>query len=173
MCATGAFREDLWYRIGVFTVRIPPLRDRLEDIPPLALHFARKSGIRLTGVPLAPSAADIGVLLRYAWPGNVRELAAVIERAAILGGGRFLDLAKALGDAPPARAERLAPSAPVAPDRFATLEEVVREHIGRALATTNGRIEGRSGAARLLGINPHTLRGKMRKLGIDWDRYRG
>ncbi|HVH43827.1 MAG TPA: sigma-54 dependent transcriptional regulator, partial [Labilithrix sp.] len=88
MCAAETFRADLWYRIGVFTVRIPPLRDRLQDVDPLARYFAQKSGIRLTGVPLVPTAGELDALRSYGWPGNVRELAAVIERAAILGGGR-------------------------------------------------------------------------------------
>ena len=90
MCMEGTFRLDLWYRISVFTVRIPPLRDRPEDLPALANHFAHAAGIRLTGTPLVPTARELVALGGYPWPGNVRELAAVIERAAILGGGHRL-----------------------------------------------------------------------------------
>jgi hydrogenase-4 transcriptional activator len=188
LCATGAFRDDLWYRIGVFTVRIPPLRDRQADIPPLAAHFARSAGIRLTGVPLPSSALsqrDLSLLLRYPWPGNVRELAAVIERAAILGGGRRLEIAAALGDPSPALATPLAEPAPDTADvppalssttgvtaPFMTLDDAMRAHIVQALEAARGRIEGRGGAADLLGVNPHSLRGKMRRLTIDWRRYR-
>ncbi|HVJ94022.1 MAG TPA: sigma-54 dependent transcriptional regulator [Labilithrix sp.] len=183
MCSAGTFRSDLWYRIGVFTVRIPPLRDRPEDIAPLARHFAYKSGVRLTGVPLVPTAAEIDVLRSYSWPGNVRELAAVIERAAILGGGLRLEIASSLGDvslrpgvppqpAPAAAAESPAAESPVT-EGLLTLDDAMRAHIVRALGLTRGRIEGRGGAADLLHVNPHTLRGKMRRLSIDWSRYRG
>ena len=172
MCEDGSFRADLWYRIGVFTVRIPPLRERRQDIPDLARHFARRAGLRLVSKPLEPSTAEIAALLDYDWPGNVRELAAVIERAAILGSGRRLAIAEALGDG----GRRLAVVPPLAPTdapAIATFADAMREHIGRALERTNGKIEGPKGAAALLGLNPHTLRGKMRKLKIDWARYRG
>lgn len=176
MCSAGSFREDLWYRISVFSVRIPPLRDRRGDIPALASHFAHRAGLRLTNVPLVPSPAEIAALLDYRWPGNVRELAAVIERAAILGGGRRLEVAAALGDAthhaPPSFPATLTPAPSSSSGRFPTLLEVTRGHVERALVLANGRIEGRGGAAELLGLNPHTLRGKMRKLGIDWAAFR-
>jgi transcriptional regulator with GAF, ATPase, and Fis domain len=186
MCDAGTFRADLWYRIGVFTVSIPPLRDRMEDVAPLAAHFARKSGLRLTGVPLVPTVEEIGALRRYAWPGNVRELAAVVERAAILGGGRRLEIAAALGDSGPRTQSPSVPSLPSPPasstspvslagptnEVVSTLDDAIRAHIIRALTLTRGRVEGRGGAADLLGVNPHTLRGKMRRLKIDWSRYR-
>ncbi len=170
MCEAGQFRQDLWYRISVFAVKIPPLRERPCDIQELAVHFARRSGMRLAGVPLVPTPADVERLQTYAWPGNVRELAAVVERAAILGGGTRLELAAALGDACPE--SRPAARSTHEAERFPTLDDAVRGHIARALDRTGGRIEGRSGAAALLGINPHTLRGKMRKLGIDWTSWR-
>lgn len=198
MCTAGTFREDLWYRISVFAVRIPPLRDRRQDIPALATHFAQRAGQRLTNVPLLPSPAELDALLQYDWPGNVRELAAVIERAAILGGGRKLMVAAALGDSSPriptSPSAAASPSAAVSPltiaipptarplpsatatadpTTFKTLAEATRDHVERALVLTNGRIEGKGGAADLLGLNPHTLRGKMRKLGIEWAAYRG
>jgi hydrogenase-4 transcriptional activator len=196
MVAEGGFREDLWYRISVFPIRLPPLRERMEDIPTLAAHFARHAGLRLGGAYLVPSERDLALLGSYAWPGNVRELAAVIERAAILGNGKRLELEMALG----ATALAAAPRSSVRPTsaregagvpglarsgasgtsgaggasgaRIATLDEAMVTHIERALAATHGRIEGAHGVARLLGVNPHTLRARMRKLGIDWSRFR-
>ncbi len=186
MVADGAFREDLWYRISVFPVRLPALRERPEDVPALATHFAQRAGARLGGAPLVPTPQDIDLLTRYAWPGNVRELAAVIERAAILGNGKRLEIAKALGaaplsvtapkSAPPPPIPRFAPTPPTPIERpsgrIPTLDEAMRGHIERALTATKGRIEGPFGAAKMLGINPHTLRARMRKLRIDWSRFR-
>ncbi len=171
LLTSGAFREDLWYRVSVFPIHLPPLRARRQDIAPLVHHFASRAGERLHGVPLVPTPADIQVLEAYDWPGNVRELAAVIERAAILGDGRRLDVKTALGVLPP-------PDRPVAPvpreadPAAGTLEATAREAIEEALERTRGRIEGPYGAARILGINPHTLRSRMRKMGIHWDRFR-
>lgn len=174
MVAAGRFREDLWYRIAVFPIRLPPLRDRVEDIPALATHFALRAANRL-GVPaLIPGPEDMGLLVAYPWPGNVRELAAVIERAAILGDGKHLDVAKALGGVisqDPPRQSTLLPST-TAPGKLATLDEAMASHIEAALGRTHGRIEGPNGAAKVLGINPHTLRARMRKLGIVWDKFR-
>src|SRR5690606_18598675 len=101
MVGEGTFREDLWYRISVFPIDLPPLRDRIEDIPALAAHFASRAGKRLGGRPLTVTPDDIEVLTAYPWPGNVRELAAVIERAAILGNGRSLAVREALGPVAP------------------------------------------------------------------------
>jgi transcriptional regulator with GAF, ATPase, and Fis domain len=178
MVAEGTFREDLWYRISVFPIHLPPLRERVEDIPPLAAHFAARAGKRLGGAPLALRREDIDLLVSYPWPGNVRELAAVIERAAILGDGRELRLTAALGPvgrrqgrmAPKDWAERAVTEAGVV--RSMTLDAVVKAHIIDALRATSGRIEGPFGAGVRLGINPHTLRAKMRKLGISWERFR-
>ena len=100
LIAQGKFREDLWYRINVFPIHLPPLRQRPADIPAFAAHFAARAGKRLGGRPLVPTPRDIALLSAYSWPGNVRELAAVIERAAILGNGRRLEIAQALGSAP-------------------------------------------------------------------------
>ncbi len=179
MVKAGAFRQDLWYRISVFPIQLPPLRERPGDIPDLAANFAMSAGKRLGGVPLVPSAQDIALLLSYPWPGNVRELASVIERAAILGDGRRLEVAAALG-AGPRVAESAAPGEEPPPQERegeertdASLDAAMRRHIEDALAATAGRIEGERGAARLLGINPHTLRARMRKLGIEWQRFRG
>lgn len=163
MAQDGTFREDLWYRIAVFPILIPPLRDRLEDIPELARHFARKAAIRLGLQLQLPTAADITLLQGYPWPGNVREMSSVIERAAILGEGKRLEIAAALGlsttqrPTTPARSER----------KFTTLDQAIEQHICAALTRTHGRVDGPQGAARLLNLNPHTLRSKMRRFGID------
>jgi hydrogenase-4 transcriptional activator len=166
--AQGTFREDLWFRVAVFPIPLPPLRERLQDIPALAAHFSLRAAERL-GLPARmPDAADLHLLVAYPWPGNVRELASVLERAAILGDGRALDVARALGVAP------FTPAAPgVAAETEAdSLEGAMRRHIEAALARCHGRIEGPFGAARALNMNPHTLRSRMRRLGIAWARFR-
>jgi transcriptional regulator with GAF, ATPase, and Fis domain len=160
MVREGSFREDLWYRVSVFPVVLPALRARRGDIGPLARHFAARAGLRLFGRPLVPTPEDEASLAAYDWPGNVRELAAVIERAAILGGGKRLEVTTALG---------VLPSPPKAGAASATAEA---DAIAAALERALGRIEGPFGAARALGVNPHTLRSRMRRLGIDWSRYR-
>ncbi|MGA2031270.1 MAG: sigma-54 dependent transcriptional regulator [Thermoguttaceae bacterium] len=175
MVAEGSFREDLWYRIAVFPIWLPPLRERREDIAELARHFAKRAAARFL-LPLAlPSPDDIQRLTAYGWPGNIRELAAVIDRAAILGDGKRLEVAQSLGTtvgpaaAPPdnARADLRRPGSEIL-----SLDAAMKQHIESVLAITHGRIEGRRGAAALLKINPHTLRARMRKLGIDWARFR-
>ncbi|HEX6367366.1 MAG TPA: sigma 54-interacting transcriptional regulator [Longimicrobium sp.] len=174
MVQARAFREDLWYRISVFPIHLPPLRERPGDIPALAGHFAWRAGQRLGGAPLVPGPEEMEQLLAYPWPGNVRELAAVIERAVILGGGHRMELAAALGTSPPPSAAAAGPvAAGASVPAIATLDEAMAEHMRRALAATRGRIEGPGGAAALLGINPHTLRARMRKLGVEWSRFRG
>lgn len=121
------------------------------------------------------TADDIGLLTDYPWPGNVRELATVIDRAAILGDGRRLEVAKALGvtgDRPFAQQDGAHSSAAPSSRSLAPLDVAMRQHIEAALAATAGRIESPRGAAALLQINPHTLRARMPKLGIDWRRFR-
>ena len=177
MVTRGTFREDLWYRISVFPIHLPPLRERREDIPRLAAHFAARAATRLVGVPLMPTSEDLDLLLAYDWPGNVRELAAVIERAAILGAGRTLRIAAALGTSASPRETVTVTAVPwqvpnVAGAR-ATLDAAMRRHIEVALQATGGRIEGAHGAARRLEINPHTLRARMKKLGIVSKAFRG
>jgi hydrogenase-4 transcriptional activator len=181
LIAQGKFREDLWYRISVFPIHLPPLRQRPADIPAFAAHFAARAGKRLAGRALVPTDGDVAILRTYPWPGNVRELAAVIERAAILGNGRRLEISQALGASPPVP---LASSVISAPETVAaaesegasaagrSLDQAMIEHIERTLAATLGRVEGPFGAAKALGVNPHTLRSRMRKLGIDWTRFR-
>lgn len=180
MVAARSFREDLWYRLSVFPIRLPALRERTGDLPALARYFAERAGKRLGNPGLAPSAADIELLHGYTWPGNVRELAAVIERAAILGGGRALRVAAALDtvmEGQPSPAMSMGNpirrgGAAWERERLCTLDEAMGSHIRRALASCQGRIEGPFGAARVLGINPHTLRARMRKLGIPWAEFR-
>lgn len=180
LVASGGFREDLWYRLSVFPLKLPALRDHLEDLPALAAHFADRAGKRLGGSGLTPSTTDLELLGSYDWPGNVRELAAVIERAAILGNGKRLDVRTALGDAGPRRsspAPKAASAQPPHPSQtergpLLTLDEAVAEHIQRALRACHGRIEGPFGAAKALGVNPHTLRARMRKLNIAWSQFR-
>jgi transcriptional regulator with GAF, ATPase, and Fis domain len=178
LVAARNFREDLWYRIAVFPIHLPPLRARKDDIPSLAAHLALRAAKRLGTLPLVPSPEDLNLLVAYPWPGNVRELAAVIERAAILGDGKRLDVAQALGgvgrQTPIDAVEPPTPPHPPTPNgEFATLDTAMAQHIEAALVRTRGRIEGPYGAAALLQINPHTLRARMRKLGLDWKRFRG
>lgn len=180
MVRDGRFREDLWYRLAVFPVPLPPLRDRLEDIPALARHFAERAATRF-GLALAmPSADDLRLLMQYDWPGNIRELGAVIDRAALLGEGRSLEIAKSLGVSPLATGESAgaghvddAATADAQKSSLVKLDEAIREHIVAALKATRGRIEGPYGAAAILDVNPHTLRARMRKLGISWVKFRG
>jgi transcriptional regulator with GAF, ATPase, and Fis domain len=175
MIQAGSFREDLWYRITSFPIVLPPLRERKQDIPALANHFAARAALRFGLRAQMPSERDLQLLLAYDWPGNIRELASVIDRAAILGDGEGLEIGKALGLA--GRNEFAVydrePEDPFEPDQpFASLDHAMRRHIEAALVRTRGRIEGENGAARMLDINPHTLRARMRKLGIDWRRFR-
>ena len=145
----------------------------------LAAYFTLRAVKRLGLPTLTPTVEDIGLLVDYSWPGNVRELAAVIERAAILGDGKRLEIARALGSPvrlSPPNPSRLLPrreEAVAIESTFPTLDQAMARHIEHALARTKGRIEGPDGAAAHLAINPHTLRSRMRKLGIDWRSYRG
>lgn len=178
MVAAGSFREDLWYRLSVFPIRLPSLRERPEDLAPLAAHFAERAGKRLGGPGLTVTSADLERLARYDWPGNVRELASVIERAAILGGGRRLELTAALGASLAPRPRALESATALVPQResrdgiLLTLDEAMKAHIEKALVACRGTIEGPHGVAALLKVNPHTLRARMRKLGVVWTDFR-
>jgi transcriptional regulator with GAF, ATPase, and Fis domain len=180
MVRAGTFREDLWYRLAVFPILLPPLRERRDDIPALAHHLAERAAVRFCLPRCEPTVDDIRLLQSYDWPGNIRELGAVIDRAAILGNGTRLDVLKALGWSQVGGNASLSRSGPVAPSQptpkesgaVLSLDEAMRSHIESVLKRTQGRIEGRQGAAALLRINPHTLRARMRKLKIDWSRYR-
>jgi transcriptional regulator with GAF, ATPase, and Fis domain len=157
-----AFREDLYYRLSVFPLELPPLRDRKEDIPPLALFlagkFAARIGKRIDGV----ERETMRRLVAYPWPGNVRELENVIERAVILAAGATLSIG---ADVLPVNIDPAA-SEGQATSRPATLEATAREHILTVLGQTDWVVEGSRGAAKILGLHPNTLRSRMKKLGI-------
>jgi len=172
MVEQQAFREDLYYRLSVFPIVIPPLRDRPSDIRAFAEYFAERAANRfgLRTVPVSDD--DVQLLAEYQWPGNVREMAAVMDRAVLIGQGKTLSVAGALGQDARASAPPPVRSSDAAPTRIVPLDVVIRQHIEAALEATSGRVEGRHGAAYLLKINPHTLRARMRKLKIDWRRYR-
>ena len=160
---SGRFREDLWFRLNVFPIAVPPLRDRKGDLPALVQHFIeRKAGeLKIGETPqLAPGTIDR--LMAYDWPGNVRELENLVERAMILrhrGEPLRFDL---LTTALPASA-----AAPPGGDgESLELDAVTAAHIRRVLGMTRGKIHGPGGAGELLGVNPNTLRHRMRKLGI-------
>ena len=177
MVTEGRFREDLWYRVAVFPIVLPPLRNRREDIPDLVRHFARRSAIHFGLLPAEPSKEDMEALVSYDWPGNVREVAAVLDRAVILGDGDGLEVSKALGvtgdlASVPGSREGHGPQITGPPDKVMSLDAAMRKHIETALAATRGRVEGPDGAAVLLQINPNTLRARMRKLKIDWRAFR-
>jgi formate hydrogenlyase transcriptional activator len=163
MVADGQFRSDLYYRLNVFPVVLPPLRERRDDIPHLVRHFterfARAMGRRIESVP----SEVMDALVQYPWPGNIRELQNVIERAVILSHGAMLQipLSDLPSDPTPSTAERPASSAePV------TLSDAEREHILRALHDTGWVLGGPKGAAARLGMKRSTLQWKMKKFGI-------
>ncbi len=166
LVAERKFRSDLFYRLNVFPIQIPPLRDRREDIPLLVRYFVQKFSRSLNKlVQYVPSEA-MDALVAYSWPGNIRELENLLERAVILSPGKELrvplselrnTLAAPVDDSP----LTLSTAAPVA-----TLEEAERQHILRALRQTEWRIAGPRGAATLLGMKRTTLQARIRKLGI-------
>ena len=152
--AEGKFREDLYYRLNVFPIEIPPLRDRVEDIGPLAWQFIREFSKSLGKSIESISVESIRQLEQYHWPGNVRELRNVIERAVILAKGSELTITTPQPIASP----KLQPSL--------TLRTVQIEHIRATLQSTNWRIRGAGGAAERLGLKPTTLETRMAKLGV-------
>ena len=162
--AAGRFRADLYYRLNVFPLVVPPLRERPEDILPLATHFLPRIGKQL-GKPLTGIAtATVQQMQRYAWPGNIRELEHVLERAAILSYSPILALSENL-------APTLAPSAaPFETSLVRPLQESMREAILAALAQSGNRVRGVGGAAELLNIKPTTLEARMKKLGVGGPR---
>jgi PAS domain S-box-containing protein len=167
----GKFREDLYYRLNVFPVKIPPLRDRREDIPQLAQtfvgHFAKRMG--RPAPQLTPE--GIAKLQAYGWPGNVRELQNVIERAVITSRDGRLDLDRALPEM--ASAAATIPPGDESAARVLTAQELLaleRENIVRALESCQWRVAGERGAAQLLGINPSTLASRMKALNIARNR---
>ena len=161
------FREDLWFRLNVFPIRIPPMRERKEDIPALVRHFVERKSRDLKLVappPLARGAID--QMLAYPWPGNVRELENVVERALILSKGEPLTFDDLTGNKPGDKFKNV----------FATqgeplkLDEAMSQHIRRVLEMTRGKVHGKGGAAEVLGINPSTLRNRMNQLRVPYGR---
>jgi PAS domain S-box-containing protein len=153
----GAFREDLWYRLNVFPITVPPLRQRAEDIPLLVEHFATHYANKFGKTIRSITPQTMHKLKEHSWPGNVRELANVIERAVVYTQGNVLnvvDVFEQTKDHPSSTAT------------LKSLEEVERDYILHILEHTSWRIEGPRGAAKLLGMHPSTLRTRMNKLGI-------
>ncbi|HET8676839.1 MAG TPA: sigma 54-interacting transcriptional regulator, partial [Blastocatellia bacterium] len=167
MAAEKRYRSDLYYRLNVFPVHIPPLRERPEDIPLLvrffAQQFARRMKKRIESIP----AEAVHALSSYSWPGNVRELENFIERAVILSKGSELEIPLSeIKFSTAVKPTQSAPSAPAEPAQSATLEAAEREHILRILNETNWVVGGPTGAAARLGVKRTTLQSRMRKLNI-------
>jgi len=166
--ADRSFREDLYYRLAVFPIHVPPLRARREDVAPVAEGFLAARAARTGRRPWRLRPGALSALEARDWPGNVRELVNVLERATILSRGDELELAGTGGAPEPLGAA----DAPRTGDALPTLREVEREHIVRALVACGGRLWGERGAARLLGLHPSTLQSRMKKLELgragDW-----
>jgi formate hydrogenlyase transcriptional activator len=157
----GRFRSDLYYRLNVFPLRLPPLRERPEDIPLLAAHFAAKHGERFGRVINRIDRRSMKLLEAHHWPGNVRELENVIERAIILSRDGAL------------RIERDAlPNGNLTGNMDERLQAQEREAIETALRASRGRVSGPNGAARVLGLAPSTLDLRIKSLGIDKFQHR-
>ncbi len=166
MVKLGQFREDLFFRLNVFPIWIPPLRERRADIPALLQHFVslKVKELKLPAIPTL-SATAIAPLMEYLWPGNVRELENIIERGLILSPTGPLTFEHLNPGQPKGTMELEGPI-----EEIVNLDEVVSRHIHRALSKTKGKVNGADGAAAMLGINPSTLRNRMKKLGIDYGR---
>jgi formate hydrogenlyase transcriptional activator len=175
----GRFRSDLYYRLAVVPLRVPPLRERQADIPQLAMLFLERFARRFGKAIDAVSQETMARLVAYPWPGNVRELQNVIERGVVLSTGRVLALdpdllpmpepvghSRPTGRKEPKQGTGSNASIP-STSTAASLQEVERQHILSVLARTRGVIEGKDGAARVLDLHPNTLRSRMKKLGID------
>jgi transcriptional regulator with GAF, ATPase, and Fis domain len=171
MIYAGHFREDLWFRLNIFPIMIPPLRQRKEDIPALVHHFvAKKSRELKIHNPPPVTLESLEQLQAHHWPGNIRELENLVERALIRHGGRKedapLDFEHFVFSAKENRRESLRDGA----QEILPLSDVMTTHIQKALDRANGKIHGTDGAAHLLRLNPNTLRSKMKKLGISSGR---
>ena len=168
--AAGRFREDLFYRLNVFPIQVPPLRERVDDIPLLAKHFVELSAKELKCVKPRLTRAAVTQLQSYDWPGNVRELRNVIERAVILAGGGALEFDLTISNqaVPPALTIPRVAGNPAQP-KFLTEVEVQRfgrDNLVQALEAANWKISGRDSAAELLGLKPTTLLSRMTKWGL-------
>jgi transcriptional regulator with GAF, ATPase, and Fis domain len=157
--AEQVFREDLFYRLNVFPVWIPPLRERIDDIPSLVWHFVREYSQALEKPVDAIAPENIELLQRYPWPGNIRELRNVVERAMILAKGPRLTIP-------------LPTTAPAVGGRSVRLADVQKDHIRKVLESVGWRIRGSNGAAIRLGLRPTTLETRMAKLGLARPRAR-
>ncbi len=162
----GRFREDLYYRLNVFPVIIPPLKQRKEDIPLLVNHFVAKFNTKIGRKIEIVSSNILNLLQDYSWPGNVRELESIIERAVITSPGNSLQLQERLEAAKNEKETAGEVSDETSAGPVKALADMEREHIVQVLMKTAWRVEGKNGAAVLLGINPSTLRARMRKFGI-------
>jgi len=171
---SGDFREDLYYRLNVFPIHVPPLRDRGEDIALLACVFAKRSAYKL-GRQIEPLSQEcLRRLMSYGWPGNIRELQSVIERAVITARDGQLNLERALprnAESVPAPDHEAARGPAVRVRTEAELKEAERQNLLLALETAGWRMEGANGAARLLGMNPSTLRSRLKALGVTRNGY--
>lgn len=167
MVKIGKFRSDLWFRLHVFPIMIPPLRERRDDIPALVDYFLKKKSkeLKLKDIPKIASGA-MGPLMSYAWPGNVRELENVIERALILSKGHPLKFTEILW---PDMSTHPKVSAPLPPEN-GKLDLVMGNHLRQIMKMTGGKINGPRGAAEILDINPGTLRHRLKILGIPFGR---
>ena len=152
----GRFRADLFFRLNVFPIRVPPLRERREDVADLVRHFLHHFGRRLNKSVTRVSPASLKLLTEYRWPGNVRELENIVERAMIIAAGDTLEIDP----------HWLGPAPGTDPDAGAGLADIERRAILDALDRCHGKVYGPNGAAALLGLKPTTLYGKMRKHGI-------
>ena len=159
--ANGRFRSDLYYRLNVFPLVVPPLRERPEDIRPLAMHFLRRINKKLGKSLTSIANSSLQQMLNYTWPGNIRELEHVLERAAILSSTATLELAEPLPSVPD-----LAVATPQVQEAVQPIEKTMRAAILAALAKSGNRIRGQGGAAELLNLKPTTLEARMKKLNI-------
>ncbi|MBW1705678.1 MAG: sigma 54-interacting transcriptional regulator [Deltaproteobacteria bacterium] len=161
MVARGDFRSDLFYRINIFPIEIPPLRERNEDIPDLALYFMKKYSKKHHKKMKKIVDSEMKKLIAYSWPGNIRELEHVIEMALILSGNETLSIPDFGGP------HRIAPEKEIRPKtELLPLDEIERRHISNVLDHVRWRIRGEQGAAKILGLKPSTLEFRMKKLGI-------
>ena len=170
----GRFREDLWFRLNVFPIDVPPLRERTSDIPALVQHFIERKAqeLKVVEMPrLAPGSME--VLMAYAWPGNVRELENAVERAMILYRDEALRFDDLGGSSSRPRPLGVPGASEDSGLDVLELDAVTANHIRKVLRITGGKIHGPGGAGELLGMNPNTLRYRMKKLGIPFRKDRG
>ena len=163
MVRDGRFREDLYYRLDVFALTVPPLRERKGDLGPLVAALVAELATKLRITAPGISRAVLSRLESHDWPGNVRELSNVLEAALIVGGGRSIELPDDF-----VRSPRRVTGEPLG---LLDFQSAVRQSIESALRATRGKIYGRDGAAARLGLKPGTLQSKMRKLGIAREHF--